>query len=69
MSKSVVNSVPYLFPCNTAVVENPSNTGLTEDISSFVKDVRGLISSIQASQIRTVMLETHRFPTKILAHC
>lgn len=69
MSKSIVNSVPYPFQFNPPLVEKPGKSGQTEDVSAALKNVRGRIPSIQASRMRTMMLEAHRDPTKILAHC
>lgn len=69
MSKSIVNSVPYPFQFNPPVVEKPGKSDQAEDVSAAIKNVRGRIPSIQASRMRTMMLEAHRDPTKILAHC
>ena len=69
MSKSIVNSVPYPFSFTPTVVQKPGNLGVTEDVTATLKNVRGKIPSVQASRLRTMMLEAHADPSKILAHC
>lgn len=68
MSKSIVNTVPYPFKFNEPIVTKGGKTGQTQDISVTLKNVRGKIPSLQASRLRTMMLEAHRDPSKILAH-
>lgn len=44
-------------------------TNPPRDVTLHLPNVRGRIPSIQASRLRTMMLEAHEDPTKILAHC
>lgn len=69
MSKSIVNTTPYPFQFSAPTLEKSGKPGQIEDVSGTLKNVRGKIPSIQASALRTMMLEAHRDPTKILAHC
>lgn len=69
MSKSIVNTTPYPFQFSPPEVEKPGRPGVTEDVTTTLKNVRGKIPSVQASRLRTMMLEAHADPTKILAHC
>lgn len=68
MSKSIVNTVPYPFKFNEPIVTKGGKTGQMQDVSITLKNVRGRIPSLQASRLRTMMLEAHRDPSKILAH-
>jgi hypothetical protein len=45
-----------------------SLTGVLQDIKVTLKNIRGRTASLQASPLRTMMLEAHNDPTKILAH-
>lgn len=69
MSKSIVNTIPYPFQFSPPEVQKPGKPGVTEDVTTTLKNVRGKIPSVQASRLRTMMLEAHADPTKILAHC
>ncbi|KPM35710.1 hypothetical protein AK830_g10864 [Neonectria ditissima] len=69
MSKSIVNTVPYPFKFEQVLVEKPDKPGQTQDLTTTIANVRGRIPSIQAARLRTMMLEAHQDPTKILAHC
>ncbi|KAF4831117.1 2,3-dimethylmalate lyase [Colletotrichum tropicale] len=68
MSKSIVNSIPYPFKFNPPVVEKKGKPGQTENLTTTLVNVRGKIPSIQASRLRTMMLEAHNDSDKILAH-
>ncbi|KAF6812427.1 carboxyvinyl-carboxyphosphonate phosphorylmutase [Colletotrichum sojae] len=68
MSSSIVNSTPYPFQLSPPGVEKRGKPGLTEDLTTTVRNVRGKIPSLQASRLRTMMLEAHSDPSKILAH-
>ncbi|KAF6843371.1 carboxyvinyl-carboxyphosphonate phosphorylmutase [Colletotrichum musicola] len=68
MSSSIVNSMPYPFQFNPPTVEKTGKPGLTEDLTTTVRNVRGKFPSLQASRLRTTMLEAHSDPSKILAH-
>ncbi|KAL2429119.1 Carboxyvinyl-carboxyphosphonate phosphorylmutase [Exophiala dermatitidis] len=70
MSKSIVNTHKYPFQF-TNPIPSPDSTksGGAREVSITLPNVRGRIPSIQASRLRTMMLEAHRDPTKILAHC
>ncbi|KAF7552169.1 hypothetical protein G7Z17_g4492 [Cylindrodendrum hubeiense] len=69
MSKSIVNTTPYPFKFEPALVQKQGKPGQTEDLTTTITNVRGKIPSIQAARLRTMMLEAHRDPSKILAHC
>ncbi|KAJ9640385.1 hypothetical protein H2201_002567 [Coniosporium apollinis] len=69
MSKSIVNTVEYPFKFDEPIVTKPGKKGQTQDVSATIKNVRGKIPSLQASRLRSMMLEAHSDPTKILAHC
>lgn len=68
MSKSIVNSVPYPFRFSPELIEKNGNVGQTQDLSVTLKNVRGRFPSLQASKLRSMMLEAHNDPEKILAH-
>lgn len=69
MSKSIVNTVPYPFRFNDAEIVKPGKKGQSTDVQLDLKNVRGRIPSLQASRLRTMMLQAASDPTKILAHC
>ncbi|SCV50570.1 related to carboxyphosphonoenolpyruvate phosphonomutase [Fusarium fujikuroi] len=69
MSKSIVNSTPYPFQFNPPTLQKPGKPGQIADVTGTLKNVRGKIPSVHASALRTMMLEAHNDPTKILAHC
>jgi len=69
MSKSIVNTVEYPFKFDVPNNTKSGKPGATQDVSLQLKNVRGKIPSIQASRLRTMMLEAHNSPDKILAHC
>lgn len=69
MSKSIVNSTPYPFQFNPPTLQKPGKPGKIADVTGTLKNVRGKIPSVHASALRTMMLEAHNDPTKILAHC
>jgi hypothetical protein len=71
MSKSIVNTHPYPFQFENPIppVNQSKKSGATRDVTLHLPNVRGRIPSIQASRLRTMMLEAHRDPAKILAHC
>lgn len=63
------SSVPYPFQFDALKETTPgSRNGETTNCTLTLKNVRGAIPSIQASRLRTLMLEAHNDPTKILAH-
>ncbi|KAF5975618.1 carboxyphosphonoenolpyruvate phosphonomutase [Fusarium coicis] len=68
MSKSIVNSTPYPFQFNSPTLQKPGKPGQTADVTGTLKNVCGKIPSVHASALRTMMLEAHNDPTKILAH-
>ncbi|KAF0328564.1 carboxyvinyl-carboxyphosphonate phosphorylmutase [Colletotrichum asianum] len=68
MSKSIVNNIPYPFKLNPPVVEKKGKPGQTENLTTTLVNVRGKIPSIQASRLRTMMLEAHNDSDIILAH-
>lgn len=68
MSKSIVNTVPYPFGFEQSGVAAPGKTGMIRDVTLTLPNVRGRIPSVQASRLRTMMLDAHRDPSKIMAH-
>ncbi|KAK4867137.1 hypothetical protein LT330_007878 [Penicillium expansum] len=63
------SSVPYPFQFDSlAETTTGSTDGKTADLTLTLKNVRGKIPSLEASRLRTMMLEAHNDPTKILAH-
>lgn len=60
---------PYPFQFEAQPYEVTSKPGQTQDVQLTLKNVRGKIPSLQASRLRTMMLEAHASPEKILAHC
>lgn len=69
MSKSIVNTVPYPFKFEQPLATKTGPAGQTEDVSLTLPNVRGRVPSLQASRLRSMMLEASRDPSKILAHC
>lgn len=71
MSKDIVNIHQYPFQFQDPVPEVKQNNknGLGREVNLTLPNVRGRIPSIQASRLRSMMLEAHRDPTKIMAHC
>ncbi|CAI7661652.1 hypothetical protein N7533_006140 [Penicillium manginii] len=61
------SNVPYPFQFESASTAGPQD-GTTTDVTISVKNTRGRIPSIQASRLRTMMIEARNDPTKILAH-
>jgi len=68
MSKSLVNTQSYPFQFTDPIEELLSSPGEARKVTLKLPNVRGRIPSIQASRLRTMMLEAHRDPSKILAH-
>lgn len=71
MTASTVNTHEYPFKFQDPITDasRPKKTGVARDVHLDLLNVRGRIPSIQASRLRTMMLEAHRDPNKILAHC
>lgn len=65
---TIANSTPYPFQFSASEYTQPSKPGETRDLTLTMKHVRGKIPSAQASRLRTMMLEAHNDPTKIIAH-
>lgn len=61
-------TVPYPFKFSTPDRPTSSSNGETTSISVTLENVRGRIPSAQASRLRTMMLEAHNDPNKIIAH-
>jgi methylisocitrate lyase len=70
MAASIVNThqYPFNFTDVDPIVHKSGKQGVTQDVTVTLKNVRGRIPSIQASRLRTMMLEAHKDPSKILAH-
>lgn len=69
MSKSIVNSVEYPFKFESPIPEKGGKPGQITQTKLDLPNVRGRIPSIQASRLRTMMIEANNDPKKILAHC
>lgn len=69
MSKSIVNTVPYPFKFEHGPSEKSGKPGENENLTLTLPNVRGRIPSLQASRLRSMMLEAAKDPAKILAHC
>ncbi|GAB1193742.1 hypothetical protein APSETT444_002970 [Aspergillus pseudonomiae] len=61
-------TTPYPFTFTTSPTNQPPSKDAVRDQTLTLKNVRGKIPSIQASTLRTMMLEAHADPTKIIAH-
>ena len=61
------DGVPYPFQLSSKAVPSSTN-GTTVDLNLPLKNVRGRIPAIQASQLRSMMLEAYNDPSKIVAH-
>ncbi|OAL53525.1 Phosphoenolpyruvate/pyruvate domain-containing protein [Pyrenochaeta sp. DS3sAY3a] len=68
MSKSIVNTVPYPFSFEQNRITKSGKPGQLTNESISLPNVRGKIPSLQASRLRTMMLQAYKDPTKILAH-
>lgn len=65
------SEVPYPFQFDSLRTHEPGigpQNGITQDVTVKLPNVRGKIPSLQASRLRTMMLEAHGDPNKILAH-
>lgn len=69
MSKSIVNTVKYPFHFDSSIPEKGGQPGQIAQVKLDLPNVRGRIPSIQASRLRTMMIEANNDPKKILAHC
>ncbi|KAL4988702.1 Pyruvate/Phosphoenolpyruvate kinase-like domain-containing protein [Aspergillus falconensis] len=61
-------SVPYPFEFTTPDQSTSSGDGEITSLTIKLENVRGRIPSAQASRLRTMMLEAHNDPSKIIAH-
>jgi methylisocitrate lyase len=70
MSKDIVNTHAYPFQFIDPLPKANAGTksGVGRDFVLNLPNVRGRIPSIQASRLRTMMLEAHNDPNKIMAH-
>lgn len=69
MSKSIVNTVEYPFHFESPIPEKGGKIGQITQSKLDLPNVRGRVPSIQASRLRTMMIEANNDPKKILAHC
>lgn len=67
MTESTVNRIPYPFKFDPPQSTKPGKPGQLEGVTLSLS-VRGNIPSIQASRLRSMMLEASKDPTKIIAH-
>lgn len=67
MFESIVNSVPYPFKFDPPQSIKSGKPGQLEEVTLSLS-VRGKIPSIQASRLRSMMLEASKDPSKIIAH-
>ena len=70
MSRSDVNThqYPFHFDDPITISQSTKPSKKPRDVTLSLPNVRGQIPSIQASRLRTMMLEAHSNPEKILAH-
>ncbi|KAJ6004596.1 hypothetical protein N7540_012965 [Penicillium herquei] len=61
------STVPYPFRFDSSLPTGPQD-GTTSNVNLGLSNVRATIPSLQASRLRTMMLEARNDPTKILAH-
>ena len=67
MSAAERNRVPYPFKHQSVEVANRETPGTAKDVQVTISNVRGRIPSFRASQLRSIMLESHNDPSKIVA--
>ena len=65
---TLTQTTPYPFTFTSSATNQPPSKDAARDETLTLKNVRGKIPSIQASTLRTMMLEAHSDPTKIIAH-
>ncbi|KAJ4299676.1 hypothetical protein N0V90_004922 [Kalmusia sp. IMI 367209] len=67
MSKSIVNTNPYPFALTSGkpITSQPSSNA--QDVALTIPNCRGRVPSLQASRLRSMFLEAHSDPSKILA--
>lgn len=68
MSKSIVNTNPYPFAFKSGKPFDQRTDNVAQDVTFTVPNCRGRIPSLQASRLRSLMLEAHNDSSKILAH-
>ncbi|KAL5343181.1 Pyruvate/Phosphoenolpyruvate kinase-like domain-containing protein [Aspergillus crustosus] len=61
-------SVPYPFKFTTPEQPTSAGDGVATSLNINLENVRGRIPSAQVSRLRTMMLEAHNDPKKIIAH-
>jgi methylisocitrate lyase len=61
-------AIQYPFKFTTTDQTTSSFSGKTTSLTVKLENVRGRIPSAQASRLRTIMLEAHSDPNKIIAH-
>ncbi|KAL3484079.1 Pyruvate/Phosphoenolpyruvate kinase-like domain-containing protein [Aspergillus germanicus] len=61
-------STPYPFKFTTPEQPTSAGDGSATSLNITLENVRGRIPSPQASRLRTMMLEAHNSPDKIIAH-
>ncbi|KAL4998700.1 Pyruvate/Phosphoenolpyruvate kinase-like domain-containing protein [Aspergillus recurvatus] len=61
-------SIPYPFKFTTPDQPTSSGDGEMTSLTIRLENVRGQFPSAQASRLRTMMLEAHNDPNKIIAH-
>ncbi|PYH93945.1 Phosphoenolpyruvate/pyruvate domain-containing protein [Aspergillus ellipticus CBS 707.79] len=66
MSSQTTPPYPFQFAASNHIQIQTNTTN--NETTIVLKDVKGRTPSIQASRLRTMWLEAHRDPTKIVAH-
>lgn len=69
MSTPAVKVVEYPFKFDAPIAQKGGKQGQITQTKLDLPNVRGRIPSLQACRLRTMMLEAHNDPNKILAHC
>jgi len=69
MSSEIVNTHRYPFEFADPIkLEENDSSGVLRNVTFHIPNVRGKVPSIQASRLRTMLLESHRDPSKIAAY-
>lgn len=69
MASSTNTPYPFKFESTGYSNAQETNGSPAHDVTLTLQNVRGKIPSFQTSRLRSMMLEAHNDPTKIIAHC
>ncbi|KAF2648348.1 putative isocitrate lyase/malate synthase [Lophiostoma macrostomum CBS 122681] len=68
MTQSIVNTTAYPFKFESGKLIETQSDGKGKNVTLTVPNCRGRLPSLQASRLRSLMLEAHNDPSKIVAH-